>query len=70
MSKEITTFCWEEDFLSDRSTLTKDNGVKIGYVEPVGGSWQVVYGSDTIAIRPDKASAQSCLNRYFAQVIK
>ena len=53
-------YCWEEDFDSDRSTLTED-GVTLGHVEPYGASWLVVRGNGTIAIRPTKASAQSAL---------
>ncbi len=60
-------YCWEEVFTDDRSTLTKD-GVKIGHVEPVGASWQVVYGSDIVAIRPTKATAQAALNDYHARI--
>lgn len=56
----LSDFCWEEKFEDDRSTLTR-GGLKIGYVEPVGGSWRVVLGDRTIAFRPDKKSAQAAL---------
>lgn len=63
----METYCWEEDFTDDRLTLTKD-GVKIGRVERVGASWKVVYGSEIIAIRPDRASAQAALNKYHVEM--
>ena len=50
-------WCWEENFTDERCTLTKD-GVKVGHVEPVGGSWRVVYGDDIVAFRPDKAACE------------
>lgn len=57
------TYMWEESFLSDDSELRLD-GALLGKVSPVGGSWQVTYGAEMIAMRPDKASAQATLTKY------
>ena len=58
MSERI--YCWEQELTEKRWTLTLD-GAELGYVEPVGGSWQVVNGTQVIAFRPDQETAQRCL---------
>jgi hypothetical protein len=55
-------YCWEEEFTSERSTLTY-GAETLGYVEPVGGSWQVFYRGRLAAIRPDKTTAQHALSK-------
>lgn len=54
---------WEEKFMDDACALSRD-GVSLGYIKPVGGSWSVYAGDELIAIRPDKLSAQRALLRY------
>jgi hypothetical protein len=61
MSERV--YCWEQNLTEERLTLTLD-GVELGYVEPVGASWQVVNGTQVIAIRPDQETAQRCLIRF------
>jgi len=56
---------WQEDFINDDlAELFDDKGVKIGEVRRFGGSWQVKHGAEVIAMRPDKETAQHCLNQY------
>jgi hypothetical protein len=57
-------FCWEDSFLDEKCELTRGRE-SIGFIEPCGSSWRVVYGMETIAIRPDKASAQSALTKFY-----
>ena len=56
-------YTWEEDFLEDdKSTLCLD-GVRLGHVQLIKGSWACLWGdkTDAIAVRPDKRSAQALI---------
>lgn len=63
MDQSYTT--WEEDLLNaDLSELFDAGGKKLGEVRRIGGSWECQYGTTSIAVRPDKHSAQTCVSRY------
>jgi len=67
-------YTWEEELTEEDSKLFEDERY-IGRVLPVGGSWRVEFQPEpdelpphphgTIALCPDKASAQSTLIRYW-----
>jgi len=46
------------------SELRDAKGNKLAEVMQCGGSWVCRYGFEQIAFRPDKLSAQECIERY------
>jgi len=67
-------YTWEEELTEDDSKLFEDE-TYIGRVRPAGPSWEVQFQEDpdclppqpheTIAVRPDKVSAQQALIRFW-----
>ena len=60
---------WKKSFLADNVwDLLDGKGVRIGSVVQTSGSWDCKYGLQSIAIRPDKKSAQVCVENYHEAV--
>jgi hypothetical protein len=60
---------WKKSFLVDNAwDLLEGKDVKVGSVVWTGGSWDCKYGLQSIAIRPDKESAQVCVEKYHEAV--
>lgn len=63
----VDMFTWEEELTSDVCELWRD-GIKLGEVKPIGGSWGVIAiiegQTHTVALRPDKQTAQSALINF------
>jgi hypothetical protein len=62
---------WEEDLHTDDFVeLVDEDGVVVGSIEQIGGSWKCIYGTGIIAVRPDKNTAMICLQRYHEEKLK